>query len=481
MNKAVRTAMVTLFSLCIAVSAYTVDEQLVNRYLNAANEQYSTGNMPKAFSYINIVLNSYKEEALPENIEVIAETIYYAYLEQIKNSRNSTAFNQVKEKLIAFPFLSSERINRTIKIINTYEAQDIAWGADPTRAMSSGAVVGDNNPALYSTLQLQLALEESKQAALDKEKEEQEKFRAEILDTQKSAFETAFDKASEVNKSSNRAFLLVLIILSVIGFTVFVVVVLNIVVNMRNAKTQNEKFVETLKAVSQLSRMPLGMAGIEALPPSFASGENLRLIGSGTPESNIPPEPETVAAKSEFDGLVKKCREVGLQIDQATARKNNAKNVAEMVYKVSQEMGLTQYESMVYYAVSLVYDIGFLEIDQALLMADNLTEDQKFEIRNHVKQGLAQISFVPEAYMSVFADGVLMHHENMDGSGYPEGLEGSRIPYIARVIHVAESFNALISKRSYREIYDKESAVEELRKKPGLYDPSIVEILERII
>jgi len=223
------------------------------------------------------------------------------------------------------------------------------------------------------------------------------------------------------------------------------------------------------------------MVGIEALPPSFASGENLRLIGSGTPESNIPPEPETVAAKSEFDGLVKKCREVGLQIDQATARKNNAKNVAEMVYKVSQEMGLTQYESMVYYAVSLVYDIGFLEIDQALLMADNLTEDQKFEIRNHVKQGLAQISFVPEAYMSVFADGVLMHHENMDGSGYPEGLEGSRIPYIARVIHVAESFNALISKRSYREIYDKESAVEELRKKPGLYDPSIVEILERII
>ena len=83
--------------------------------------------------------------------------------------------------------------------------------------------------------------------------------------------------------------------------------------------------------------------------------------------------------------------------------------------------------------------------------------------------------------MSVFADGVLMHHENMDGSGYPEGLSGSRIPYIARLIRVAESFVALISRRNYRVIFDKESAVAELRSSPGLYDSEIVDVLETII
>ncbi|HNY22227.1 MAG TPA: HD domain-containing phosphohydrolase, partial [Treponemataceae bacterium] len=140
-----------------------------------------------------------------------------------------------------------------------------------------------------------------------------------------------------------------------------------------------------------------------------------------------------------------------------------------------------QYESTLFFSVAMVYDIGFLSIDKGLLLSENLTEDQKYEIRNHVKQGLAQLSFVPERYMSVFADGVLMHHENMDGSGYPEGLTGSRIPYVARMIRVAESFNALISKRNYREIVDKESAVGELKKSPGLYDPELVDILERLI
>jgi HD-GYP domain-containing protein (c-di-GMP phosphodiesterase class II) len=151
------------------------------------------------------------------------------------------------------------------------------------------------------------------------------------------------------------------------------------------------------------------------------------------------------------------------------------------VFKIAQEMGVAQYESTLFFSVSMVYDIGFLEIDRNLLLAENLSDAQKAEIRNHVKQGLAQLSFVPEKYMPVFADGVQMHHENMDGTGYPEGLAGKRIPYIARLIRVAESFVALISRRNYHAIYDKESAIGELRNKPGSYDPEIVDVLDRII
>lgn len=469
--------------LCIglAMPLFAVDEQLVGRYLNAADEQYNTGNYPKAFSYINIVLNSYKAVSLPENVEVIAESIYYAYLVQIKDTKNTAAFNQVKEKLIEFPFLSSERINRTIKIINTHEAQDIAWGSDPSGPAAVSAVIPENNPALHSTLQLQLALEAAKREAEEKALKEQESIRKEILDTQKTAFESAYDKASTENERNNRVLLLVLLVLAGVGFIVFIAVIINLVVNQKNVKTQNEKFVETLKAVAQMSRLPPGQPGLEALPPIYGVDGEMRLIGSGTLDSDMPPAPETEAEKAELVELAQKCREFGRQIDLATGRKNNSKNVAEMVFKIAQEMGKDQFEATLLFSVAMVYDIGFLEIDSGLLMAENLNEQQKFEIRNHVKQGLAQLSFVPEKYLSVFADGVLMHHENIDGSGYPEGLVGARIPYVARVIRVAESFMALISRRSYREIFDKESAIGELRKKPGLYDPEIVNALEVII
>lgn len=461
----------------LSVQLFAVDEQLVGRYLNAADEQYNTGNYPKAFSYINIVLNSYKAVSLPENIEVIAESIYYAYLVQIKDTKNTTAFNQVKEKLIEFPFLSSERINRAIKIINTHEAQDIAWGGDP----SGPAAIPENNPALHSTLQLQLALETAKQEAEEKARQEQEDIRKEILDTQKSAFESAYDKAASDNERNNRVLLLVLLVLAGVGFIVFIAVIVNLVVNQRSVKTQNEKFVETLKAVAQLSRLPPGQLALESLPPLYGVEGEMRLIGSGTVDNGIPSAPETDADKAEMVELAQKCRELGKQIDIATGRKNNSKNVAETVFKIAQEMGKDQFESTLLFSVAMVYDIGFLEIDSGLLMAENLNDEQKSEIRNHVKQGLAQLSFVPERYLSVFADGVLMHHENMDGSGYPEGLSGARIPYVARVIRVAESFMALISRRSYRAIYDKETAIEELRKKPGNYDSEIVDALEMII
>ncbi len=467
--------------LCFGLTAqlFAVDEQLVGRYLNAADEQYNAGNYPKAFSYINIVLNSYKAVSLPENIEVIAESIYYAYLVQIKDTKNTASFNKVKEKLIEFPFLSSERINRTIKIINTHEAQDIAWGGDPS-GPAAGAIP-ENNPALHSTLQLQLALETAKQEAEEKALAEQESIRKEILDTQKSAFESAYDKAASENAQNNRVLLLVLLVLAGVGFIVFIAVIINLVVNQRSVKTQNEKFVETLKAVAQLSRIPHGQMALEALPPLYGVEGEMRLIGSGTVDNGIPSAPETDEDKAEMVELAQKCRDLGKQIDIATGRKNNSKNVAETVFKIAQEMGKDQFESTLLFSVAMVYDIGFLEIDSGLLMAENLNEQQKFEIRNHVKQGLAQLSFVPEKYMSVFADGVLMHHENMDGSGYPEGLSGSRIPYVARVIRVAESFMALISRRSYRVIFDKESALEELRKKPGNYDSEIVDALEMII
>ncbi len=469
-------------AVALTASVHAVDMDLVNRYLNAANDQYSAGNYVKAFTYINTVLSSYKEEALPQNVEVLSETIYYGYLEQIKNSRDTAAFNRVKEKLIEFPYISSERINRIIKIINTYEAQDVAWGSDPTRPVVSQAAEGNNNPILRNTLELQLALEALKRETQEAEAERNDEHQENLLRTQREAYERALTEAREISGEGSKFVIFGLLLLGAVVFIVFVVVLINLVMNMRSVKTQNEKFMETLKAVAEMSRAPqYGAPALDALPPLYGANGEMRLIGSAMKETGLPPPPATEAEKKELADLAAKCREIGVQIDRVTGRKNNSKNVAEMVFKLAQEMGVAQYEATLFFAVAMVYDIGFLEIDEALLQADNLTDAQKYEIRNHVKQGLAQLSFVPEKYVAVFADGVLMHHENMDGSGYPEGLEGSRIPFIARLIHVAESFNALISKRNYRDIFDKETALNELRKKDGMYDPDVLNVLEHII
>lgn len=485
MNRTKRFFLCILLSF-VAASVFAVDDELVSRYLTAANEQYSAGNYSKAFSYINNVLGSYKDAELPQNVEVLGETMYYAYLGEIKNSRNSEAFNAVKEKLIEFPTLSSDRISRLVKIINTYEAQDVAWGADPTRPLVSGAgssttATSNGNPVLYKTLELQLALEGAKQQGATETQQQNDAYQKQLLDTQKNAYEKALAATSEATGTNNRLLLLGLLVLAGVCFIVFIVVIINLVINLKSSKSQNDKFVETLKVVSELARAPIGMHQFEALPPLYGSDVNVRMIGSATKETGLPPPPANDAERKELADLALKCRELGAQIDQATGRKNNSKNVAEMVYKISLEMGVTEQDAMLLFAVAMVYDIGFLEIDRTLLQSEHLTDAQKYEIRNHVKQGLAQIAFVPERYVPVFADGIQMHHENMDGTGYPEGLSGSHIPYIARLIRVAESFVALISRRNYREIFDKESALEELRKKPGMYDPTIVDVLERII
>jgi HD-GYP domain-containing protein (c-di-GMP phosphodiesterase class II) len=502
----IKKSRVRAVALLLVVSCpllFAVDDELVTRYLTAANNQYSAGNVAKAFAYINNVLSSYADELVPQNVEVLSETIYYGYLEQLKKSRDWKAFAEVKGKLIEFPYVSSERIARSVKVLNTYEAQDAAWGGGsvpsatggPDGAVQgSGAVSGSaaaaaaiyNNQLKSNVLELQLALEKMKAEAAAEAAQEADaqnaEFQQELLATQREAYERALAETRDVAGSSSRVLLLSLLILTGLILIVFIAVIVNVLINLRNTKSQNDKFVETLKAVSEMTQLNMAQrVQLDALPPLYGADSQMRMIGSAMKETGLPSPPITEAEKKELADLAQKCREIGARIDAATGRKNNSKNVAEMVFKLAQEMGVAQYEATLFFSVAMVYDIGFLEVDASLLQATSLTEDQKFEIRNHVKQGLAALSFVPEKYMSVFADGVLMHHENMDGSGYPEGLSGSRIPYIARLIRVAESFVALISRRNYREIFDKESAVAELRSSPGLYDSEIVDVLETII
>ena len=100
--------------------------------------------------------------------------------------------------------------------------------------------------------------------------------------------------------------------------------------------------------------------------------------------------------KAELKQLVIDCEKLGGEIDAVTKRKNNSKNVSELVYKLAMQLGLNQNSSMIYFAASMVYDAGFLAVPEELLEAENLTDEQREQLRDHVNQYEQYLGFVPK-------------------------------------------------------------------------------------
>jgi HD superfamily phosphohydrolase YqeK len=124
----------------------------------------------------------------------------------------------------------------------------------------------------------------------------------------------------------------------------------------------------------------------------------------------------------------------------------------------------------------MLHDVGKLGVPTKVLQKTGpLTEEELAAIQLHPMRGLEivrQIGFLNEAL-----DGIMHHHERMDGKGYPMGLAGDEIPEFARVIAVADAFDSMTSTRSYRGARSAEEAVAELRKCAGhQFDPVLVDV-----
>ena len=251
-------------------------------------------------------------------------------------------------------------------------------------------------------------------------------------------------------------------------------------ISTENAKKQQEQFEATLQMVSQIARNPNERLSLGSFVDSFGDVSH-STAAIAAPEASVSRPEMTEEERLELQELALKCEGVGEEIDRATGRKNNSKNVAELVYKISHELNCSTYDSMLYFCAAMVYDAGFLKINPEIFKKESLSTEEKYEIRSHVKFAAESFDYIPEKYLPVFLDAALMHHENMDGSGYPTGASGQSIPLVARIIRVVESFIALISRRNYRGIFDKEAAIAELGKSKNLYDAEIISALDRII
>ncbi|OQX54192.1 MAG: hypothetical protein B5M48_01445 [Candidatus Omnitrophica bacterium 4484_213] len=132
-------------------------------------------------------------------------------------------------------------------------------------------------------------------------------------------------------------------------------------------------------------------------------------------------------------------------------------------------------EEKVHYA-SLIHDVGKVGIPDSILCKPSKLTDEEWRImREHPSKGAEIISQIRDLDKDIIA-GVLHHHERWDGRGYPKGLAGQDIPKIARILAVADAYDAMTTSRSYRKALTIEEAKEELRKNSGIqFDPQVVE------
>lgn len=115
------------------------------------------------------------------------------------------------------------------------------------------------------------------------------------------------------------------------------------------------------------------------------------------------------------------------------------------------------------YLAGLLHDIGKIGINEAVLRKKgSLSDDDRREITAHPRIGASILGDIKQ--MRGLIPGVLYHHERMDGCGYPEGLSGDDIPVIGRIIGLADAFDAMTSKRTYREAMSIKRAAGEIRK-----------------
>lgn len=123
-----------------------------------------------------------------------------------------------------------------------------------------------------------------------------------------------------------------------------------------------------------------------------------------------------------------------------------------------------------------VHDIGKITIpDSILLKPDKLTPEEFEIVKEHVNRGVDIIKGI-HGLSPITINVVKYHHERWDGSGYPEGLSGEDIPLEARIFAVVDVFDALISRRPYKEPWPLEKAIEEIKRGSAkLFDPSVVD------
>jgi len=153
---------------------------------------------------------------------------------------------------------------------------------------------------------------------------------------------------------------------------------------------------------------------------------------------------------------------------------NHSQRVAQLAVRLAARLGLSREELELTQLAASLHDVGKLALPEDLLCKpEQLTEPEWATLRQHAQIGFRMLESLG---VDPVAKWVLHHHERWDGSGYPDSLAGTEIPVGARIIFVADAFDAMTSDRIYRRRRSRDEAVAEILRCAGTqFDPSVVE------
>ncbi|MDE3111909.1 MAG: HD-GYP domain-containing protein [Chloroflexota bacterium] len=161
--------------------------------------------------------------------------------------------------------------------------------------------------------------------------------------------------------------------------------------------------------------------------------------------------------------------------------RGHADRVSRIAGAIAREMGIPEREIEQIELAALLHDIGKIGVeDRILLKPTRLEPDERTLMHHHTVYGAAILE--PSTALRPLVPLVLHHHENYDGTGYPDGLKGEEIPLGSRVIIVADAYEAMTSDRVYRKAPGHERAMEQLHRFKGAqFDPRVVRALDQLM
>ena len=191
---------------------------------------------------------------------------------------------------------------------------------------------------------------------------------------------------------------------------------------------------------------------------------------------------EALQVRLDFCWLVE-----GRSIDHSTLsefRRQHAdalKDTFVQVGMVARELGLEEHQCEVIRHAAPMHDIGKIGISDKVLLKEGQLSDTEWRImQNHCRIGHEILKGSPSHYLKSGATIALGHHERFDGKGYPDGISGSAIPIEARVVTVADVFDALQSDRPYRKGWSLDRTLDYMRRQRGeQFDPDCIDAFLR--
>ena len=166
---------------------------------------------------------------------------------------------------------------------------------------------------------------------------------------------------------------------------------------------------------------------------------------------------------------------------QSGETKEHVQRMAQLARKVGRRLNLSSNELHKLYLLAYLHDIGKITVPANILNKNGKLTEEEWEIMiKHTEKG-RQIALATSEFAPI-AEEIYSHHERWDGNGYPRGLKGEDIPYLARIISIVDAYDVMTNGRVYQNSISRDKALKELKDCAGTqFDPELVDIFIKVI